>query len=134
MVPLIGYRGLSHIIFFRLRESSNLRPKGHIEMGSTLTLNWATSSVGSESAPYFNMSLWSWVRALTETKEKSMRHAPITCEWDHPSSEWARGWSPYRNEHILRTIKKKRINKYCILFCCQHIPFLLRQLFSRPKP
>ena len=55
-----------------------------------------TSSVGSESAPHFNMSLWSWVRALTEAKEKGMGHAPIACEWDHPSSEWARGWGPYR--------------------------------------
>ena len=53
------------------------------------------SSVGSESAPHFNMSLWSWVRALTEAKEKGKRHAPIACEWDHPSSEWARGWGPY---------------------------------------
>ena len=41
------------------------------------------------------MSLWSWVRALTEAKEKGMGHAPIACEWDHPSSEWARGWGPY---------------------------------------
>ena len=55
------------------------------------------SSVGSESAPHFNMSLWSWVRALTEAKEKGMGHAPIACEWDHPSSEWARGWGPYKN-------------------------------------
>ena len=51
---------------------------------------------GSESAPHFNMSLLSWVRALTEAKEKGMRHAPIACEWDHPSSEWARGWGPYK--------------------------------------
>ena len=36
------------------------------------------------------MSLWSWVRALTEAKEKGIGHAPIACEWDHPSSEWAR--------------------------------------------
>ena len=86
---------MSHALFFRLRESSNPRPKGHIEMGSTLTTNWATSSVGSESAPHFNMSLWSWVRALTEAKEKGMGHAPIACEWDNPSSEWARGWGPY---------------------------------------
>ena len=56
----------------------------------------ATSPVGSESAPHFNMSLWSWVRALTEAKEKGMGHAPIACEWDHPSSEWARGWGPYK--------------------------------------
>ena len=42
------------------------------------------------------MSLWSWVRTLTEAKEKGMGHAPIACEWDHPSSEWARGWGPYR--------------------------------------
>ena len=55
-----------------------------------------TSPVGSESAPHFNMSLWSWVRALTEAKEKGMGHALIVCEWDHPSSEWARGWGPYR--------------------------------------
>ena len=92
VVPLTGYRGMSHALFFRLRESSNPRPKGHIEMGSTLTTNWATSSVGSESAPHlttnwatssvgsesaphFNMSLWSWVRALTEAKEKGMGHA-----------------------------------------------------------
>ena len=46
------------------------------------------------------MSLWSWVRALTEAKEKGMGHAPIACEWDHPSSEWARGWGPYK-ESIL---------------------------------
>ena len=95
VVPLTGYRGMSHALFFRLRASSNPRPKGHIEMGSTLTTNWASSSVGSESAPHFNMSLWSWVRARTETKEKGMGHAPIACEWDHPSSEWARGWGPY---------------------------------------
>ena len=63
----------------------------NIEMGSTLTTNWASSPVGSESAPHFNMSLWSWVRALTEAKEKGMGHALIACEWDHPSSEWARG-------------------------------------------
>ena len=42
------------------------------------------------------MSLWSWVRALTEAKEKGKGHAPIACEWDHPSSEWARGWGPYK--------------------------------------
>ena len=98
VVPLTGYRGMSHALFFRLRESSNPRPKGHIEVGSTLTTNWATSSVGSESAPHFNMSLWSWVRALTEAKEKGMGHAPIDCEWDHPSSEWARGWGPYKKK------------------------------------
>ena len=68
-------------------------------MGSTLTTNWASSSVGSESAPHFNMSLWSWVRALTEAKEKGMGHAPIAYEWDHPSSEWARGWGPYNMGH-----------------------------------
>ena len=55
------------------------------------------ASVGSESAPHFNMSLWSWVRALTEAKEKGKGHAPIPCEWDHPSSEWARGWGPYKS-------------------------------------
>ena len=44
------------------------------------------------------MSLWSWVRALTEAKEKGMGHAPIACEWDHPSSEWARGWGPYKKK------------------------------------
>ena len=54
------------------------------------------SPVGSESAPHFNMSLWSWVRALTEAKEKGKGHAPIAYEWDHPSSEWARGWGPYK--------------------------------------
>ena len=104
---------MSLALFFRLRESSNPRPKGFIEMGSTLTTNWASrpkgliemgstlttnwasSSVGSESAPHFNRSLWSWVRALTEAKEKGKGHAPIACEWDHPSSEWARGWGPY---------------------------------------
>ena len=83
VVPLTGYRGMSHTLFFRLHESSNPRPKGHIEMGSTLTTNWA--------------SLWSWVRALTKAKEKGMGHAPIACEWDHPSSEWARGWGPYNS-------------------------------------
>ena len=67
-------------------------------MGSTLTTNWASSSVGSESAPHFNMSLWSWVRALTEAKEKGKGHALIACEWDHPSSEWARGWGPYKKK------------------------------------
>ena len=96
VVPLTGYRGMSLAPFFRLRESSNPRPKGHIEIGSTLTTNWASSSVGSESAPHFNMSLWSWVRALTEAKEKGKGHNPIACEWDHPSSEWARGWGPYK--------------------------------------
>ena len=70
-------------------------------MGSTLTTNWASSSVGSESAPHFNMSLWSWVRALTEAKEKGMGHAPIACEWDYPSSEWARGWGPYIYEFLV---------------------------------
>ena len=40
VVPLTGYRGMSHALFFRLRESSNPRPKGHIEMGSTLTTNF----------------------------------------------------------------------------------------------
>ena len=86
---------MSLALFFRLCESSNPRPKGLIEMGSTLITNWATSSVGSESAPHFNKSLWSWVRALTEAKEKGKGHAPIACEWDHPSSEWAKGWGPY---------------------------------------
>ena len=100
VVPLTGYRGMSHALFFRLRKSSNPRPKGHIEMGSTLTTNWASSSVGSKSAPHFNMSLWSWVRALTEAKENGMGHAPIACEWDHPSSEWARGWGPYKANHL----------------------------------
>ena len=94
VVPLTGYRGMSLALFFRLRERSNPIPKGHIEMGSTLTTKWASSSVGSESAPHFNMSLWSWVRALTEAKEKGKGHAPIACERDHPSSEWARGWGP----------------------------------------
>ena len=70
-------------------------------MGSTLTTNWASSSVGSESAPHFNMSLWSWVRALTEAKEKGMGHAPIACEWDHPSSEWARGWGLYSGRALV---------------------------------
>ena len=64
------------------------------------TTNWATSSVGSESAPHFNMSLWSWVRALTEAKEKGMGHALIACEWDHPSSEWARGWGLTTKRHL----------------------------------
>ena len=100
VVPLTGYRGMSHALFFRLRESSNPRPNGHIEMGSTLTTNWASSPVGSESAPHFNMSLWSWVRALTEAKEKGMGHAPIACEWDNPSSEWARGWGPYKKRRL----------------------------------
>ena len=100
VAPLTGYRGMSHTLFFRLRESSNPRLKGHIEMGSTLTTNWATSPVGSESAPHFNMSLWSWVRALTEAKEKGMGHATIACEWDHPSSEWARGWGPYKKRRL----------------------------------
>ena len=27
-----------------------------------------------------------------------MGHAPIACEWDHPSSEWARGWGPYKKK------------------------------------
>ena len=54
----------------------------------------------NESAPHFNMSLWSWVRALTEAKEKGMGHAPIACEWDHPSSEWARGWGPYKKRRL----------------------------------
>ena len=62
------------------------------------TTNWASSSVGSESAPHLNMSFWSWVRALTEAKEKGMGHAPIACEWDHSSSEWARGWGPYKKK------------------------------------
>ena len=84
VVPLTGYRGMSHALFFRLRESSNPRPKGHIEMGSTLTTNWASSSIGSESAPHFNMSLWSFVRALTEAKEKGMGHAPIACSGTIP--------------------------------------------------
>ena len=122
VVPLTGYRGMSHALFFRLRESSNPRPKGHIEMGSTLTTNWATSPVGSESAPHFNMSLWSWVRALTEAKEKGMGHAPIACEWDHPSSEWARGWGHYSMGHgyvliqvvyLVHLLEKRRL---CLLF------------------
>ena len=63
--------------------------------------NWVGSSpVGSESAPHFNMSLWSWVRALTEAKEKGMGHASIACEWDHSSSEWARGWGPYKKRRL----------------------------------
>ena len=78
---------MSHALFFRLRESSNARPK--------------TSPVGSESAPHFNMSLWSWVRALMEAKEKGMGHALIACEWDHPSSEWAMGWGPYKKGPFL---------------------------------
>ena len=45
VVPLTGYRGMSHALFFRLRESSNPRPKGHIEMGSTLTTNWAQNAL-----------------------------------------------------------------------------------------
>ena len=107
VVPLTGYRGMSHALLFRLRESLNPRPKGNNEMGSTLTTNWA-SSVGSESAPHFNMSLWSWVQALMEVKEKGMGHAPIACEWDHPSSEWARGWGPYKN--LCRTINSSMLH------------------------
>ena len=76
-------------------------PAGRPQGGAlTIILKWGalslpTDSVGSESALHFNMSLWSWVRALTEAKEKGMGHAPMACEWDHPSSEWARGWGPY---------------------------------------
>ena len=72
------------------------------ERSSTFSLRFTAigGSVGSESAPHFNMSLWSWVRALTEAKEKGMGHAPIACEWDHPSSEWARGWGPYNKFFI----------------------------------
>ena len=91
---------MSLALFFRLCESSNPRSNGHIEMGSTLTTNWASSSIGSESAPHFNKSLWSWVRALTKAKEKGKGHAPIACEWDHPSSEWARGWGPYKKRRF----------------------------------
>ena len=66
-------------------------------MGGALTIKMRLFFlVGSESAPHFNMSLWSWVRALTEAKEKGKGHAPIACEWDHPSSEWAKGWGPYK--------------------------------------
>ena len=108
---------MSHALFFRLRESSNPRPKGHIEMGSTLTTNWATSSVGSESAPHFNMSLWSWVQALTEAKEKGMGHAPIACEWDHPSSEWARGWGPCITCLVMVFMN---VNVYVIRYIYQH--------------
>ena len=54
------------------------------------------------------MSLWSWVQALTEAKEKGMGHAPTACEWDHPSSEWARGWGPYTRGHVgcLKTLNQ----------------------------
>ena len=58
------------------------------------------SSIGSESASHFNMFLWSWVIALTEAKEKSKGHAPIACEWDHPSLEWAKGWGPYNKRRL----------------------------------
>ena len=51
------------------------------------------------------MSLWSWVQALTEAKEKGMGHALIACEWDHPSSEWARGWGPYIK--VVQDLEKK---------------------------
>ena len=78
---------------------SGTTPRRSGPRGGALTKKGA-SSVGSESAPHFNMSLWSWVRALTEVKEKGMGHAPIACEWDHPSSEWARGWGPYKKRRL----------------------------------
>ena len=61
------------------------------------------------------MSLWSWVRALTEAKEKGMGHAPIACEWDHPSSEWAKGWGPY-------SLLDKNMVICADLFIYQHNP------------
>ena len=39
VVPLTGYRGMSHALFFRLRESSNPRPKGHIVISRNAPLN-----------------------------------------------------------------------------------------------
>ena len=42
VVLLTGYRGMSHALFFRLRESSNPRPKGHIEIFDiyTILIKW----------------------------------------------------------------------------------------------
>ena len=82
-------------VFVRAPPPGPLRQERNGPGGGALT-----KTVGSESAPHFNMSLWSWVRALTEAKEKGMRHALIACEWDHPSSEWARGWGPYKKRRL----------------------------------
>ena len=46
-------------------------------IGFELSRRRNKSSVGSESAPHFNMSLWSWVRALTEAKENGRGLAMI---------------------------------------------------------
>ena len=42
--------------------------------------------VGTTSNGY--LSSWSQVRAHGGERNP--------CEWDHPSSEWARGWGPYK--------------------------------------
>ena len=57
---------------------------------------WARTWDHELRYPFEVVPTWSWVRALTEAKEKSMGHAPIAYEWDHPSSEWARGWGTYK--------------------------------------
>ena len=78
------------------------------------------------------MSLWSWVRALTEAKEKGMGHAPIACEWDHPSSEWARGWGPYKKRRLFFFFKAagkspKNIYIYTYFFSFSHYFQLLEK-------
>ena len=53
-----------------------------IEMGSTLTTNWATSSVGSESAPYFNDVLVVLGSSSHEGEKKARGTCQNnTCEW-----------------------------------------------------
>ena len=85
VVPLTGYRGMSHALFFRLRESSNPRPKGHIEMGSTLTTNWATcpmpfsfASVRARTQDQRDILKWGALSLPTELAQLVVRVLPIS--------------------------------------------------------
>ena len=64
------------------------------------------------------MSLWSWVRALTEAKEKGMGHAPIACEWTTPRRSGPGGGT---------------LTKQCAFFCKGPTPGPLRRGVVPPQ-
>ena len=58
------------------------------------TTNCASSLVGSG-----NYLEWVSKLMVPGSSPRRLKKPPgargIACEWDHPSSEWARGWGPY---------------------------------------
>ena len=62
--------------FFRLHESSNPRPQGPILKWGALSQSTELAQLVVRVLPISIKSLWSWVRTLTEAKEKG--------NWDLP--------------------------------------------------